>query len=55
MFRYVDALCMLPLDMYPKTHTHTHIDARRRIIKLSAPCLANEGEDKLVYENIVML
>ena len=20
MFRYVDALCMLPLTMYPKTH-----------------------------------
>ena len=24
MFRYVDALCLLPLTMYPKTHTHTH-------------------------------
>ena len=22
MFRYVDALCLLPLYMYPKTHTH---------------------------------
>ena len=24
MFRHVDALCLLPLTMYPKTHTHTH-------------------------------
>ena len=28
MFRYFDALCLLPLYMYPKTHTayytHTH-------------------------------
>ena len=23
MFRYVDALCLLPLYMYPKTNTHT--------------------------------
>ena len=22
MFRYVDALCLLPFTMYPKTHTH---------------------------------
>ena len=24
MFRYVDTLCLLPLNMYPNTHTHTH-------------------------------
>jgi len=24
MFRYVDALSLLPLTLYPKTHTHTH-------------------------------
>ena len=38
MFRYVDALCLLPLYMYPKethtrararTHTHTHRHAHR--------------------------
>ena len=28
MFRYVDALCLLPLYMYPKTHTHTHTHTR---------------------------
>jgi len=33
MFRYVDALCLLPLYMYPKTNnthteTHTHIHTR---------------------------
>ena len=24
MFRYVDASCLLPLCVYPKTHTHTN-------------------------------
>jgi len=24
MFRYVDALYLLPLYMYPKTHAHAH-------------------------------
>jgi len=28
MFRYVDALCLLPLTMYPKTHTRVHAHAR---------------------------
>ena len=26
MFRYVDALCLLPLTMYPK-NTHTHMES----------------------------
>ena len=25
MFRYVGALCLLPLYMYPNTHTHIYI------------------------------
>ena len=29
MFRYVDALCLLPLYMYTKTHTHTHTHTHR--------------------------
>ena len=33
MFRYVDALCMLPLYMYPKTHIHTHTHTHTRADK----------------------
>jgi len=29
MFIYVDALCLLPLYMYPKTHTHTQRERER--------------------------
>jgi len=29
MFRYVDVLCLLPLYMYPKTHTLAHAERER--------------------------
>ena len=31
MFRYIDALCLLPLHVYPKTHTDTRLMRREPI------------------------
>ena len=36
MFIYVDALCLLPLTMYPKTHTHTHTHTHTYIMKITS-------------------
>ena len=39
MFRYVDALCLLPLTMYPKQNTHTSNYMKRSFILL---CFSDE-------------